>query len=148
MLAAMLAQGAAHAPDPCNAAGQPVTPRPGCPGWRYVGQRDIGTHYVDPASLRREGDTFEIDSRVVLVSALEGRATSFTGRNRYNCANRLVTLLVTRIWDSRGAMLREEVHRGQYASSTVDESQAGYDFDVAMLRDYCPHPSGTRGANR
>ena len=136
MMAALLAQAG---PDRCNAAGQPVTPRPGCPAWRYVGRRDIGIHYVDPASLRRSGDTFEVDGRVVLVTALEGGASSFTGRSRYNCATHMVTLVVTRIWNTRGVMLREEVHSGQYITAPAGDLREGYDFDAIMLRDYCPH---------
>jgi hypothetical protein len=137
LLAASLAQ-ATPAPDPCNAAGQPETPRPGCPAWRLVRRTDEGAGWLDPASVRREGDQVILMTRTTLPEAAESGMISILGRVRMDCTQRTVQLILISGWTAAGVRLFEGVPEDPPGRPVAGSASA------AMLDEYCPR--GDQGA--
>ena len=101
MIELMLAAALAQAQPPA----QP-TPAPG-PDWQHVANTDSGEAWVDPASVRRTGDTFEIVERVVFNQARPDGTKTGTVRIWFDCARRLVALRHFRSLDAGGALVDE-----------------------------------------
>lgn len=107
ILAAALAQtGTPPEPDRCNAAGRAAQPIAGCTTWEAVRRDAQGEGYVDPASVRRDGDQVEVQVRLLLPEPVEG-ARSIQTRLRLNCAARTREQLLVAAFDAGGRMLSQ-----------------------------------------
>ena len=130
MLAAFLLQAA---PDACNAAGQPATPRPGCPRWRRTQQEEGVTDYIDPASVQPEGDGFLIDQRTIFADEETGGLRSIITRMRVDCVRRTLSAAYVRGFDAAGRLLTEgPIPEARPHPIEPDSSGA------AMVAEFCP----------
>ena len=128
MLAAVLLQGVA---DPCQAAETAETLRDGCPQWRFMRANDVGRGYIDPASVRRDGDIIEIMTRTVAIRAIAGGVRSFTVRLRIDCAARTALPLHYVGYDAVGVQVYE-----RRETERVVNPAPGSVFEV-LLGEYC-----------
>ena len=131
LLAAALAQ-PAPAPDPCNAAGQPDTPRPGCPAWRLVRRVEGDGAWLDPGSVQRDGSVVTLMTRTTLSQAAEGGMRSILGRVRMDCSQRTIQLILISGWDVAGVRLFEGVPDDAPGTPVAGTPNA------EMLDEYCP----------
>jgi hypothetical protein len=132
IFAAALAQGAAPPADPCN-AGQPDPSRAGCPQWRSVRDDEQGKGYVDPASAHREGDTVEVMTRTVLPGPIEGGATSFNARIRFDCARRTRMIIYLTAFDAVGGTIMA----GPISTDPPQPAPPDSPY-AALMEEYCP----------
>lgn len=132
LIAAALAQAPAPAPDPCYAVGAPPPAR--CPAWRSHYRDALGEMSADPASLRRDGASFEIRARVVFAEANEIGARTILGTYRYDCGARTATLLHFAAYDADGAALGEADADGENART---EAVSAGSPNEALLDAYC-----------
>jgi len=129
LLAAALQQAA---PDPCNAVARPDAPRPNCPAWRLMRTNQDASGYVDPASLRRTGDSFQVMTRTVLNRPMQG-ILSFNTPLELNCATRMARPLGYYNYDADGRLL-SELPAGEAVPVAPRSAFA------ALLDEYCPRP--------
>ncbi len=88
LLAAALAQGATPVPDACNAVGRGAAALPGCPQWRLIRHNEHGDGFLDPASVRRDGDLVVFVARTIPVRPLDTGTASVNMRVHLDCAAR------------------------------------------------------------
>lgn len=103
--------------------------------WRPVYQAEGGEVFVDPASLRRDGDTFEIRVRALFATVRPSGMKSGITRNRYNCARQSFLTLHVHYFDADGETLENRPARGNYA---LDRPVGPGSANAAILREYCP----------
>ena len=127
ILAAALAQGQmAPAPEPA---------------WRHVARNDEGEAWVDPGSLRRTGDTFEIVWRAVFYEAKANGMLSGITRSWFDCTHRLVAMRHYTSFDARGAVLGD---RDAYGAPSQPHPISDGSVYAGILRLYCPPPTPAR----
>jgi len=107
MLDLLLAMALFQTPAQCNAV-----PASGaqtrCPQWRLIDRDSLGESFIDPASIYRRGNSFDVWERVIFPRALNGVRSAQT-RTRYDCRGRTSTLLSVIFYDARGAVARTMV---------------------------------------
>jgi hypothetical protein len=95
ILAAALAQANAPTdaapppPGPCLALDAATAPA-GCPAWRLMLEGGGARIFIDPASVRRDGDRFEILFRGIFAEPVDG-ARSVVMWQSFDCGARTVT---------------------------------------------------------
>ena len=130
LLAAALLQTA----DPCHAVPQGETAR-ACPAWRSTGRTDRFEVFVNPASLARRGNTFEISLRIVYAAANPGGMRSGVSRQRFDCAARTNTMLHLTTYDAAGAVqIDRDAHAREAAPATAPPGSP----NEALLTEFCP----------
>lgn len=137
MIGLMLSAAMLQAADPCLAVEAAVARPATCPDWRPLFVAEGRQMFFDPASIRRNGDSFEMRHRALLPVALRG-AWSIIITNRYDCARRTLTGLGGIFYDDRGVRLRDYTPEG--AQAEPQPIRAGAPFD-RILTDYCPPPA-------
>lgn len=105
------------------------------PLWRSVYRYEGGEIFVDPASLRRDGDRFEITLRALFARVQPSGMKIGISRNRYNCARQSFVTLHVHYLDENGATIENRPARGFAAR---DRPVGGGSANAAILRDYCP----------
>ena len=145
LIAAALAQASVPmsdrgAPDPCNVAGQPETPRPGCPAWQFTDQDEKTRRFIDPASVRTEGNIIRIDHRSVYAQARGvSRMRSIITTMRVDCVQQTLIAEYVRSFDADGYLLASvstpdaELHPIEPSSSAA-----------TWAAEYCPHRTSAR----
>jgi hypothetical protein len=135
MLAAALMQAPGQTGDPCHAVGAVVGAQvPGCPAWRLLLVDGDTLSFVDPASVRRSGDTFEILNRGVFAAPRNG-ARSVIVTWRFDCRARTVRTVTGVFYDARGARLRDFTPTGAQAEPQTIPPGAPFD---RIRTELCP----------
>jgi hypothetical protein len=119
ILAAALAQGAAE------------------PHWRSIFQSEVGEAFVDPASVRRSGDTFQINVRSVFAEAQPSGMKTGISLNEYDCRRRTVALLHIIALDAGGVQTEDRSVTGP--TSEHHPVPPGTPNDI-ILNEFCPQP--------
>jgi hypothetical protein len=122
LAAALLQEPAAPLPEPAPA---------NCPAWRLMRSNEQATGYVDPGSLRREGDTIQLMTRTILHLRMEQGVVSFNTPLELNCATRTARPLHYYNFDAGGRLVAELP--GGEAVPVVPRSA----FE-ALLDEFCP----------
>lgn len=122
------------APDPCHAVPQGTTRR-SCPPWRSASRSERFEIFVNPASLARNGATFELSFRMVYAADLPRGGRSGVLRTRYDCANRTSAVLHIITYNAAGAILEDRETRGD---ERAPQPAAPGTPNGAMLAEYCP----------
>jgi hypothetical protein len=134
LLAALLTQ--APAPDPCQAIGP--TPPPAsarCPAWRSILNHGGGEMFVDPASVHRSGDGFEIRIRVVFPSDRPDGGRSGMSQLRFECGSRTSAVLRLTSFTAAGGLLSDEPATGSAARPVLLLTAGPF---VDLLNEFCP----------
>ncbi|HYD11752.1 MAG TPA: surface-adhesin E family protein [Allosphingosinicella sp.] len=105
------------------------------PQWRSVHRSERGEVFVDPASLRRDGDMFEITIRALFARVQPSGMKSGITRNRYNCARQSFVTLHVRYFDADGATMEDRPARGFAAQ---DRPVGAGSPNATILAEYCP----------
>jgi hypothetical protein len=134
MIDLLIAAALAQAADPCLAIDAGTTRPPGCPAWRPLFQDQGTMAFVDPASVRRSGDTFEILQRATFPELRNG-AASVTVLYRVDCGRRTLTGVRAFFYDPRGIRLREYRPTGANAEPTAIPPGAPFD---RIRAEFCP----------
>jgi hypothetical protein len=136
MLDIMLAAALATAPaaDPCHAAGQPEPPRPGCPAWRAVFRQPGTEVFVDPASVRRSGDGFEMQWRVTFDRAVDGGRSAII-TYRFECRAHTIATLHAVFYDVRGVRISSGRPTGAAAHPGPAPPFSPYG---GIMTEFCP----------
>ena len=114
---------------------QPAMPEP---DWRLVGRNEAGEAHVDPASLRRDGNSFEIDERIVFTRTLPNRVRIGISRLWFDCPRRLVALRHVISFDESGTLLEDRPGRGPPSQPHPVNDGSVYSTIMDL---YCPHPA-------
>ena len=130
ILAALLLQAA---PEVCNAAGQPETPRAGCPRWRLTQQEEDVTDYTDPASVNATGDGFLIDQRTVFAEDRPSGLRSIITTMRVDCVRRTLIADHVKGYDSAGGLLSDGPIPNARLHPIEPNSSA-----ARMVAEFCP----------
>lgn len=109
------------------------------PQWRAVHRSDVSEVAVDPASLRRDGQRFEITARVLFHQVTQQGLKSGISRHRYNCARQSITTLHVHFFDANGRTIENRPATGAMAR---DRPVGGGTAHAAILRLYCPRRAG------
>jgi len=136
ILAAAMLQAPAAAPDPCSAAGAAPPASAHCPAWRLLWHNAGGEMSVDPASIQRSGDGFDIAARIVFSTERPDRGRSATGRLRIECRLRTYSLLHVIPFNADGSQRSN-------ASSTATQPKLLLATGpmVDLLNEFCPAQS-------
>lgn len=136
MIATALLQAAAQAgPDRCHAADPGARPA-GCVQWRAVGRDERSELFVDPASVRRDGATFDIATRIVFAEPQEEEAMrSGVTLSRFDCAARTWSLRHSAYYDGGGTL----IVGGDVTGDEADPQPIPPTGPLAaLLTEYCP----------
>jgi hypothetical protein len=131
MIDLILAAALIQAADPCNAAGRAATPLAGCPTWRQITRHPEARGYVDPASVRRDGDRVELMTRTLPNQPVQGRIYSFNTHLELNCAARARRALRFTGFDAEG---RTVIAFG--ADEAASPAPRGSAF-ASLLTEFC-----------
>jgi hypothetical protein len=134
MIELIIAAAFLQAADPCNAVGA-AAPALRCPSWRSVGQDTESELFVDPASLRRDGGTFDIATRIVFGAAQQGGMRSGVVTARFDCARRTWAFLHSAYFDARGVVIVEGDSTGTEAAP---QAVAEGGPIAGLLTEFCP----------
>jgi len=119
--------------DPCTALVPPMTDR-SCPRWRPVWRGNEFELFVNPDSLVRRGDNFEISLRYVYNVDRPQRVRSRISRHRYICARRAHVPLDIASYDVFGRRVAESGPRPDgRAEASVPRGSPG----ARLLSEYC-----------
>jgi len=140
MIAAALAQSTAQPADPCNAVATPAPAPPACPAWRPVNSHGDGSMSVDPASLRRSGDAFEIATRIVFSSDRPDGGRSGINLLRFDCRAMSLSLVHITVYTAAGIRMSETAVTGDDARPQllIDGSPL-----AGLISEYCPAVDAT-----
>lgn len=105
------------------------------PLWRSVHSAETGEVFVDPASLRRDGQSFDITARAVFHEVTRSGMKTGITRNRYNCARQSMLTLHVHYFDANGRTIENRAATG---ALTRDRPVGGRSANAAILRLYCP----------
>jgi len=130
-MAAALAQ--ALSPDPCQALPLPGAAR-NCRPWRAVGRDPVAELSVDPATLQRNGRSFDVVTRVVFAAPQEDGMRSGVVLSRYDCAARTWAIRHSAFYDAGGVLLAEADSSGDVAEAQL-VLEGGP--NAAVLDQYC-----------
>jgi hypothetical protein len=131
LIAAVLLQAAA--PNPCNAATQSATPRPGCPRWRTLARDAAHASFYDPASVVRGNGGFGITMRMVYSEDQQYRIRSALVRYRFDCVARTSVGVHVTLFDAAGVRLRDD----DVPPRTPRAEEPGTP-SAALLDTFCP----------
>lgn len=120
MLAAALAQGAAE------------------PHWRSIFQSEQGEAFVDPESVRRSGDRFQIIVRSVFTVPQESGMKTGISLNEYDCRQRTVALRHITALDVDGVQTEDRPVTGPIAEHHPVPPGTPNDL---ILNEFCPRPA-------
>jgi hypothetical protein len=130
LIATMLLQAA---PEPCNAIDPPPS---GCPAWTLLNRGSGGDVLDDPASVRRQGDSFDLRVRMIFTRDLPGGMRSAIAIYRFDCGARTASLRHRIVYNARGERLVE----GPPAPKDAGPLPAPQGSpNRAALDRYCPH---------
>lgn len=137
MIELMLAAALMQEPAGCNAV--PATAAPAdCPQWRHLSRDRDGDIFVDPASVRRNGDRLEARMRVVNAREQSGRSRSANTRVWIDCVRRQGAALHMTLFATDGAQLGDFDVTGEAARPRVITPGSP---SLRILADYCPRPA-------
>lgn len=105
------------------------------PAWRAVHRSEVSEVSVDPASLRRDGQSFDITVRAVFHRVTQQGLKSGISRHRYNCARQSIVTLHVHFFDINGRTIQNGAPTGVMAR---DRPVGGGSAHAAILRLYCP----------
>jgi len=141
MIGLILATALVQAPDPCHAIGG-APAASGCPQWRLIAREAEAELFVDPASLRPGGSTFDITTRIVYAAARQAGMRSGVTVTHFDCAHRTWALGHSAYFDARGALIVEGDATGEDAApETVPDDGPFAD----ILTEFCPSPAAAEG---
>lgn len=129
MIAAVLQQ---QPVDPCYTAGIPPV---GCPAWRSLYRGGGGEMFAEPASVRRDGDRFEVRVRVLFDEPGDGGARTLVGTYRYDCRAQTSAMLHFSAYDGGGRRLADADATGPDAQPQTAEAGTP---NAAVLDAFCP----------
>lgn len=112
-----------------------ATPPASCPAWRSLYREGGGEMFVEPASVRRDGDRLEVRVRVLLDQAGNGGVRTYLGTYRYDCRARTATMLRFAAYDAGGGELENAPATG--AEAEPQRAAAGTP-NAAVLDALCP----------
>ena len=101
--------------------------------WRFVYRGEHGDLFVDPSSLRRDGDTFTITQRLAFAEVRHEVQTMIVV-SRFDCVRRKLRLLRQTQLDPNGAVLHESDQPAPYEHNAPAGGPAS-----AILSRFCPH---------
>ena len=93
--------------NPCYAVGVP--PPASCPVWRSLHRDNQAELFVEPASMRVDGDSFELRIRVLFAQAGGDGARNMVLVQRYDCRARTAALASLYSYDQGGRMVQNRV---------------------------------------
>jgi len=89
--------------DACNAVDRPGPP--GCPDWQMLHNGPEAKVFAEPASVRRDGNGFEVRLRLIFAADLSNGSRSGIVTYRFDCAAETGTLLQSRYYSAAGTPL-------------------------------------------
>ncbi len=111
------------------------------PEWRpFATVEGQGAVFLDPTSLTRDGDTFEIRVRAVFDTPRSSGMVVGVTRIRIDCTRHTVALRQVTGYDAQGRLLSDGAAVGPAAEPHTVPADSSYQ---ALIDEYCPRPATT-----